>query len=200
VTTRRLDESDEARDQLRSLFSGLDSEELRAVHRYVSDLLRSGDASRHAGGPIDDDDDFEANRRGLESLYPGLSERQLRQKFAEARQVGWPPQATDQYADDVPVSGPGLRRAELPSGSGAGGRMTVPAIDPFKYREPDARLQSIVRTPSGGSHRQFSESDVRTFARRNVPGLSRMLTTLSRDELTQVITQHLRQQMTGAIP
>jgi hypothetical protein len=42
----------------------------------------------------------------------------------------------------------------------------------------------------------FSENDARAYSRQNVPGLARMLTTLNESELSQIITQHMRRQLT----
>jgi hypothetical protein len=183
----------ELKAQLSDLFEGLDAEELRTVAAQVNDLIRAGDQhpSRHAGGPIDDDDggddgdgfEFEKHRAGLMAMYGG-DLRAARRAFAEAKKVGWPPEATDQYAEDAAVSGPAFRRAEAPA-QGTGTK-TIPATRPFKY-DDDPRLRA-----NRSGFRQFSEAAAHRYKLKTTHSLSKIWSTLTERELASIVLQHAR--------
>jgi hypothetical protein len=213
----------ELKAQLRDLFEGLDADELRTVAAQVNDLIRAGDAhaSRHAGGPVDPDDDdgddgFEQHRRGLQAMYPDLSAAELRRKFVDVkagwppREKGWPPQATDQYTEpdqrtgaigDVgrgAAGGPAHDRDEAPAG-GLGAvtsRRALPAQPPFQGGD-DPRLGVNVRGPDRTAFRQFSEQAAHSYKIKTAASLSKILTTLSEAELGRVIAEHARQHLVG---
>jgi hypothetical protein len=201
--TRRYDDGDPIRERLLELLDSLDDEQVDAVHQFVGDLTRAGDAhpDREPAG-----DDFEKHKAGMLSLYQG-DERAARKAFAEARRVGWPPQATDHYSDPAQRTGaigdPGrgaaggsaFDRAEMPSGGqGPGGRLNIPPEGPFQGG--DSRLRGV-RT-LGGRARMFSEADARDFGRKTAAGLDKMWgLSLSERELRGVIDQYARQKLVG---